>query len=153
MPYLCSLVLQHVIRGLDPRPILNLIKNHGQIDNVSVILLAQVLDCCTFDHMEPILNVIKKQAANLHPTALGVLVLSLFQMLTQASKLMPQVLNIGSEIIETFYKIRNETSETEKEMNLNVDKVFMFDHYIVKVVDSANHGRVYGVMYSLHIVI
>ena len=91
------------------------------------MLLAQVLDCCTFDHMEPILNVIKKQAANLHPTALGVLVLSLFQMLTQASKLMPQVLNIGSEIIETFYKIRNETFETEKELNLDVDKVFMFE--------------------------
>ena len=149
MPYLCSLVLQHVIRGLDPRPILNLIKNHGQIDNVSVILLAQVMDCCTFDHMEPILNVIKKQAVNLHPTALGVLVLSLFQMLTQASKLMPQVLNIGSEIIETFYKIRNEASETE--LNLDVDKVFMFDHYIVKVVDSANQGtgKVNGVMDSL----
>ena len=75
---------------------------------------------------------------------MGVLVLSLFQMLTQASKLMPQVLNIGSEIIETFYKIRNETSETEKELNLDVDKVFMFDHYIVKVVDSANNGRVSG---------
>ena len=43
MPYLCSLVLQHVIRGLDPRPVLNLIKKHGQIDNVSVILLAQGL--------------------------------------------------------------------------------------------------------------
>ena len=57
--------------------------------------------------MEPILNVIKEEAPNLHPTALGVLVLSLFQMLTQASKLMPKVLNIGSEIIETFYQIRS----------------------------------------------
>ena len=43
MPYLCSLVLQSVIRGLDPRPILNLIKKHGKINNVSVILLAQGL--------------------------------------------------------------------------------------------------------------
>ena len=41
MPYLCSLALQHVSRGLDPRPILKLIKDHGQIDNVSVMLLAQ----------------------------------------------------------------------------------------------------------------
>ena len=80
--------------------------------------------------MEPILSVIKKHAANLHPTALGVLVISLFQMLTQASKLMPQVLSIGSEIIETFYQIRN--GKNDNEIDLDVQEVFMFDHHIVK---------------------
>ena len=130
IPYLCSLLLQHVERGLDPRLIISAIrKSPGDIDNLSIILLSQVLDKCTFDHMESILTIVEEKSINVHPLALGVLVLSLFQILTQASKLMPGILSIGSEIIHRFYKAESFSDETVK---FNVPEVFMFDQNIAR---------------------
>ena len=61
MPYLCSLALQTVQRGLDPRSVFNLIRKHEKLDDISLILLSEVLDKCTFDHMESILQIVSEK--------------------------------------------------------------------------------------------
>lgn len=89
--HLSSLALQSVQRGLDPRPILKQMTVDGGVDNVSVIILTNFLEKCSFDHVEPIVSLVRKEADSLHPFALGIFVSALFQLLAHPNKIMPRL--------------------------------------------------------------
>ena len=133
LPYLCSLLLQEVRRGLNPRILFKEMNKCSKVDNVSIIILAQVLDQCSFDLIQPVLSFcVEKFSLDLDPLAYGTFFVSLLQLMVQNNRLVPpEVPRLSHDLAHKFTKIQSSSNA----MVNNVSELFHFDQIICQAMN------------------
>ena len=139
LPYLSSLVLQKIRRGLNPRMLFKEMRRHcAKLDNVSIIILAQVLDQCPFDLIESVLSFcVEKFSLDLDPLAYGTFFVSLLQLMVQNNRLVPEVPHLSVDLAHKFTKIRSSNAGSKLLAN-DVSETFHFDQIICQAIQAIN---------------
>ena len=83
--YLSSLALQCAKRGLNPTILYQEILQFQENDDLSVMILSELIETCRFDHLSIILNIIKTKDVDpmSSPFALGMVLTSILNLVTQ----------------------------------------------------------------------
>jgi hypothetical protein len=142
--YLCSLALQSVHQGLSPEPLFKLIQGQIndkdiQINNVCVIILAELFDKSTFNHLDSIVDLVLEIISKTTVTSLplGIFVSSLLQLMSHPSKLTTSMAVKGVKLIEVYYKQRQDDHQQEQLEQLEHYE-FGFDYNVAKAIRINN---------------